>query len=296
MGEFVNFITKGIEFEKDGDRRIFSGHISAEIIDHQNDFIFVKEILEVMDIFMKVLPVISEVHTNRMVGKVLGYKKSEIEGHASVKIRAEIFKQDGVTLYDQVWKKIKSGEYSGFSMGGGSKKREPTMEDGKYFMNLSDLELYEIAVCPSPANPLAIIDKFNELAKSDLAEKIQKIDGRGIIQCSSISCRFGKGTNKDIDIDTDNEQKLKPFDKPIEKDNTEYIERDVDNRRSDKITPKIPEQVEKHHIPGMTEEQEKEAREKNKKMVVKILKDRSDLIKDNQEKIKDLKEKFKHFN
>ncbi len=135
MGEFVNFITEGIEIEKSDDRRIFSGHISAEIVDHQNDFIFVKEILAVMDTFMKILPVISEVHTNRMVGRVLGYEKSEIKGHASVKIQAEIYKQEGITLYDNVWKKIKSGEYSGFSMGGGSKKREPMMKDGRYVMN-----------------------------------------------------------------------------------------------------------------------------------------------------------------
>ena len=117
MGEFVNFITKGIDFEKEGDRRIFTGHITAEVVDHQNDFIFVKEVMAVMETFMKVLPVLSDAHSNRMVGKVLGYEKSEIDGHESVKIKAEVFKQEGVSLYDNVWNKIKKGEYAGLDNG-----------------------------------------------------------------------------------------------------------------------------------------------------------------------------------
>ena len=228
MGEFVNFITKGIEIEKNDERRIFSGHISAEVVDHQNDFIFIKEILAIMDTFMKVLPVVSEVHTNRMVGKVLGYEKSQIDGHDSVKVSMEIFKQEGVTLYDQVWKKIKSGEYSGLSMGGGSKIREPMFKDGRYVMNLRNLELYEIAVCPSPANPLALIDKYNEFAKSDIMSgKSHVIDNRNIVQCSSISCEFTKGLDKDNDIDIDKEQSE---DNKIEKTDEELLE---DTRRPD---------------------------------------------------------------
>jgi len=205
--EFNQFITKNIKIEKsDGDRRIFTGHITAEIVDHQNDFIFVKEVLDIMNTYMKVMPVVSDAHSNRIVGKTLEYAKSEIEGVPSVMVKIEIFKQEGVVLYDQVWEKIKSKEYQGLSMGGGSKYKEPIMKDGKLAMNLKNLELYEIAVCPSPANPLAIIDKFNEFAKANNVEsKVHNIDGRNIIQCSSIPCTFDKGLNKDIDIDDDNE-------------------------------------------------------------------------------------------
>jgi len=206
MGEFINFITKGIEFEKDGDRRIFSGHITAEIVDHQNEFIFIKEVMDVMETFMKVLPVLSEAHSNRMIGKVLSYEKSEIEGHESVKITAEVFKQDGVTLYDNVWNKIKTNVYSGLSMGGGSKNRDTMFKDGRMVMKLSDLELYEIAVCPSPANPLAIIDKYNQFAKSDFFQKANDIDDRRILQCSSVSCYFGKGIDDNVDLDLDNDK------------------------------------------------------------------------------------------
>jgi len=207
MGKFVNFITKGIEFEKDGDRRIFSGHITAEIVDHQNEFIFVKEVMKVMETFMKVLPVLSEAHTNRMVGEILKYEESEIEGHKSVKITAEVFKQAGVSLYDNVWAKIQNEVYKGLSMGGGSKDRDTMFKDGRMVMKLSDLELYEIAVCPSPANPLAIIDKYNKFAKADFFQKANNIDNRNILQCSSVSCEFGKGIDDNVDLDLDNDKK-----------------------------------------------------------------------------------------
>jgi len=260
MGEFVNFITKGIKIEKDGDRRTFSGHISAEVVDHENDFIFVKEIMEVMKTFMKVLPVLSEVHSNRMVGKILGYEKSEIEGHPSVRIDAEIFKQKGVTLYDDVWNKVKDHTYQGLSMGGGSKKREAMFKDGRMVQNLSDLELYEIALCPSPMNPLAIIDRFNQFAKSDvLLEKMYKIDNRNIVQCNSISCEFGKGINDDIDIDSDNRVNPKPgeikIDQSVKKTDNEL---GVDNRRPNRDPEKPSPEIKKDHIEGMTEEREHE--------------------------------------
>jgi len=232
--EFPNFITKGIEIEK-GDRRILSGHITAEIIDRQQEFIFVKEVMSIMKNFMEVNPVISDFHSNRMVGRVLDYEKSEYQGVSTVKITAEIYKKDGVTLYDKVWDKVIKGEYTGFSMGGASKEREPIMKDGRMALELKKLELYEIALCPTPANPFAIIEKVNIFAKAaGLEDKMIKEEGgRQYIQCTSIGCRFEKGgTNIDNDNDIDNkpvheyvcvcgipkeEHGLEQFDKPTEK-------------------------------------------------------------------------------
>lgn len=205
--EFPNFITKGIEIEK-SNRRILTGHITAEIIDRQQEFIFVKEVLAIMKNFMEVNPVISDFHSNRMVGRVLDYEKSEYQGVPTVKITAEIYKKDGVTLYDKVWEKVLKSEYTGFSMGGASKEREPIMKDGRMALELKKLELYEIALCPTPANPFAIIEKVNMFAKTaGLEDKMIKEEGgRQYIQCTSIGCRFEKGTNMDVDIDIDNHQ------------------------------------------------------------------------------------------
>ena len=105
--EFTNFITKDFKIEKDDqNRRIFSGHITAEVVDRQNEFVFQKEVMAIMDVYMSINPVMSEVHSNRIVAKVLNYEKSEIDGHPSVKITGEVYKHPMVKLYDNVWEKI----------------------------------------------------------------------------------------------------------------------------------------------------------------------------------------------
>ena len=113
--EFPHFITKGIEvngknFETGDERRVFKGHITAEIIDKQHEFVFVKEVMKIMETFMSVNPVISDYHSNRMVGKVLAYEQSEYQGVPTVLITGELYKKDGVTLYDKVWDKVVKGE------------------------------------------------------------------------------------------------------------------------------------------------------------------------------------------
>ena len=238
---FDQFVTKGIEIEK-GDRRIFTGHITAEIIDRQNEFIFVAEVMKIMKTFMSVNPVISDFHSNRMVGRVLKYEQSEYQGVATVLITGEVYKKDGVTLYDKVWEKVVKGEYAGLSMGGASKEREPIRKDGRTALELRKLELYEIALCATPANPFAIIESVNIFAKSAGLDDdmIKESGGRQYIACTSLQCKFEKGTNMDNDNDIDNkpvheyicvnsgvcdvcglaksEHKLEQFDKdPVEK-------------------------------------------------------------------------------
>jgi|SRR5690348_1099793 len=226
--QFNTFITKGIEIEKsEMEKRIFTGHITAEVVDKQDEIIARDEVFRIMKTYMEINPVISDSHSNRMVGKCLSYEKSEIEGHASVKIKAEIYKHADVVLYDQVWDKIVTKEYTGFSLGGASKDRKQMVtKDGKFVMKLDNLELYEIAVCKSPANQLALIDKVNTFAKeNNMLEKVQTLeDGRQIISCNSIYCSVtkddnsneieGKGTNRDLDEDSDNKkfmEKLQEF-------------------------------------------------------------------------------------
>ncbi len=216
--KFDRFITKGITVEK-GDRRIFKGHITAEIVDRQQEFIFVAEVMKIMKAFMEVNPVISDFHSNRMVGTVLKYEQSEYQGVATVLITGEIYKKDGITLYDKVWDKVVKGIYAGLSMGGASKQREPIMKDGRMVLELKQLELYEIALCETPANPFAIIESVNIFAKSVGLdqEMIKEENGREFIQCTSLGCMFEKGTNLDADVDIDN-KRLEQFDKdPVEK-------------------------------------------------------------------------------
>jgi hypothetical protein len=200
--------------------------------------------MKIMDSFMKINPVISDEHTNRMVGRVLGYEKSEIGGVASVLITAEIYKSDTFELYDRVWKKICSGEYSGLSMGGASKEREPIQKDGRMALELRKLELYEIAVCKSPANSFAIIEQVNMFAKTNNLNDgmIHNLQGRDVIQCTSIGCKFEKGTDVDDDLDLDKDQTLKPFDKPedkpkeVEKIEVKSAEEDITTEAEEEAT------------------------------------------------------------
>ena len=213
--EFSDFITKGITVDTADDRRIFKGHITAEIIDRQQEFIFVKEVMKIMEAFMEVNPVISDYHSNRMVGKVLSYEKSEYKGVATVLITGEVYKKDGITLYDKVWDKVVKGEYSGLSMGGASKERKKKKKNGKMALELRKLELYEIALCDTPANPFAVIESVNKFAKAHgLTSMVKEFNGRQQIRCTTLGCKFdaetyvdkADGTNINTDIDLDNHQ------------------------------------------------------------------------------------------
>jgi len=202
MGYFSKFVTNEISVENSNDR-IFTGYMSVEVPDRDNEIMAIQDIMKIIDNYMGTLPVISDSHTNRMVGKVLEYQETEYDGHPAIKVRAQVFKNDRVSLYDRVWEKVKSGEYGGLSMGGSSKKRTPTYIDGKLIMKLEDLEMYEIALCKEPANPLALIDYVNGFAKD--SSMIKDRDGRRILQCDSILCEFGKGdSDADVDVDHSN--------------------------------------------------------------------------------------------
>ena len=237
--EFSDFVTKGLTVDTADQRRIFKGHITAEIIDRQQEFIFVKEVMKIMEAFMEVNPVISDYHSNRMVGKVLSYEQSEYKGVATVLITGEVYKKDGITLYDKIWDKVVKGEYSGLSMGGASKEREPIQKDGKMALELRKLELYEIALCDTPANPFAVVESVNKFAKANGIEKMVKdFNGREQIRCTSLGCKFEKfdveqfidksnGEDINVDVDVDNTQTnsdiksekengMEQFDKPEE--------------------------------------------------------------------------------
>lgn len=237
MNTFGKFVTNDLNVTSNDDR-IFTGYISVEVPDRDREIMAIDDILKAIDHYMSTLPVISDSHTNRMVGKMLEYERSEYKGHPAIRMRGQIFKNDAVSLYDAVWEKVKSGEYGGLSIGGSSKKRTPTYIDGKLIMKLEDLEMYEIALCREPANPLALIDYVNDFAKD--SAMIKDRDGRRILQCDSILCQFGKAdSDTDTDVDhspyggnpvvpygviTDMLRKIYHFAKPVRGHSWEYWE------------------------------------------------------------------------
>jgi len=250
---FNKFVTKVIEIG-DSDERTFTGYITAEVIDKQGEFIFVDEMMPIMEKFMNIKPIMSEVHTNRITGEVLGYSKSTVPDFPdipAIKIDAKIFKAEGVTLYDRVWKKIVDKEYKGLSIGGASRTQEPFIKNGRPTILLKDLELYEIAICPDPANPFAKIDWVNEFAKVDGIHN-GRFEKR-VTRCDNMQCLIEKGLDVDVDIDVDNkhpkqEESKKEYEtitKPIRGHSWEYWD--------DKLKEEYPDEKTRGKVIGAME-------------------------------------------
>ena len=140
--------------------RIFKGFLSVEIVDKQGDIVPIEELEKVMTALMKRGGVITDTHTNRVVGKILNWQKVIKDGKPAILITGQIFKD--YKYDDLVWEKIKNGEYRGLSIGGiATQKKENGVN------KLEQLELFEVSVCETPANPEAVITAVNTLAKAD---------------------------------------------------------------------------------------------------------------------------------
>ena len=97
------------------------------------------------------------------------------------------------------------------------------IKNGKQTVLLKDLEIYEIAICPEPANPFAKIDWVNEFAKESDGVLKGTIVKR-VVQCTNMQCLIGKGLNLDVDIDANNKHPKKE----LESKNT-HIFKDLQN-------------------------------------------------------------------
>jgi len=142
--------------------RDFSGTFHKPVVDKENDIIPASAMDKAMDDFM-VLPTLQEVHTERTVGIITkAWKTSEDEYKFEGKIKP------GDDCND-VWDKIKKGEYDGLSIGG---RRIKYSKDCSIPSAIRDtpcvthkLKLYNVSVCSSPVNPEASVDEVNKVAK-----------------------------------------------------------------------------------------------------------------------------------
>ena len=199
MGEavfFRNLTTKGLTAVNSGER-YFEGYLTVQVKDKQGEVTIVDELMKVLPVWIDRGAPISDTHSNRIIGKGINYSKVEYkdkdgEIYPAIKVTGKIHKN--YELDNDIWMKIKSGEYKGLSFGGATKSdREPMrMKDGSIAYSLKDLEHYEVAVCRDPAVPLALITEFNTLAKA--AVDGQDLgDGRMLIKCD----KFGSYVDKE---------------------------------------------------------------------------------------------------
>ena len=169
---FNKMVTKGLEpIESDG--RFFEGFLTVQVKDKQGEVTIVDELYKVLPIWMDRGAPITDTHSNRVVGKGINFARSDYTDsdgtiYPAIKVTGKIY--NDYELDNEIWKKIKSGEYKGLSFGGSTKTdRQPMrMKDGSIAYSLSKLEHYEVAVCKDPAVPLAVITDTNPIAKSNM--------------------------------------------------------------------------------------------------------------------------------
>lgn len=195
--QLVEFTTKGFKVIDEGKRWV-EGIATAEVVDKHAEVALVKAFMKTVPAYLQSSASLIDWHSNRPVGKVHEVKEIMLKGDdgsevPAVKIKGEIFNR-GYVLDDTVWDYIKSGTYKGFSFGGAIHQggKEAVEVGGRMAYALKDMELYEISVCPSPVNPLAIITNFNAVAKAE---------GKPV--CTSMGCYHEVESTPEVTIKSD---------------------------------------------------------------------------------------------
>jgi len=147
--------------------RIFTAWATVEAKDKVGEIIPMEEVKRLMPVYIERGAPLIDQHTNKVVGKVINYAFKE---HPETKkeglfITAKVF--DHYDLDDQVWNEIKQGIRRGISFGGSRKKKLQKTIDGEQVSELRNLELYEFSTVREPANPYALNEQVNFVAKSE---------------------------------------------------------------------------------------------------------------------------------
>ena len=202
MGEelyWSKLVTKALH-AINGEDRFFEGYLTVEVKDKQGEITIVDELIKVLPIWMDRGAPISDTHSNRIIGKGISYaqtvyKDSSGAEFPAIKVTGKIHKN--YELDNEIWSKIKSGEYKGLSFGGATKSnRTPkVMKDGSVAYELKNLEHYEVAVCKDPAVPLALITDYNPIAKAMTENIEEREDGKMVIKCDKFGCFVAKDSN-----------------------------------------------------------------------------------------------------
>ena len=220
---FNQFVTKSLH-PIDGAQRFFEGYLTVQVKDKQGEITIVDELIKVLPVWMDRGAPISDTHSNRIIGKGISYAKTiykSAEGveYPAIKITGKIHKD--YHLDNEIWDKIKSGEYKGLSFGGATKaNRTPkVMKDGSVAYELKSLEHYEVAVCKDPAVPLALITDYNPLAKAITDNVERRDDGKMVIKCDKFGCTVNKDSLIKIEDEDDKNTEVEVLDEWKNDDN-----------------------------------------------------------------------------
>jgi len=156
--------------------RVFEAYGTVEVRDQEGEIIPIEKELEpVLLTMMKRGGNIIDGHSNRVVGKLLNYRKVMKQVEASngpkevpaIIITGQI--HNDYRTDDEVWEDIKTGQATGISFGGRAWKRTPEIINGKPTIVLGDIEGYEFTVVRPgriPVNQESTLISRNMVAKS----------------------------------------------------------------------------------------------------------------------------------
>jgi hypothetical protein len=162
--------------------RFFSGFVSTEDLDKQNDVVGVEKAYEKIINHINRGGTMVDTHTNRTVGSfVYAEKAMNKTGKPGIKAYSVVYQ--GEPYYDTVWGQIKKGidcpscgdVRKGYSIGGFALDAKNVCDVTGCHREILDMSIHEISVCQDPANPEAVIQEVNMMAKSE-SEAIDKIN------------------------------------------------------------------------------------------------------------------------
>jgi hypothetical protein len=154
--------------------RFFSGFVSTEDLDKQNDVVMVEKAFQKINNHINRGGTMVDTHTNRTVGAFIFAEKSlNKTGKPGVKAYSVVYQ--GEPYYDTVWDQIKKGMQcptcgdvrKGYSIGGFALDAQNTCDITGCHRDILDMSIHEISICQDPANPEAIIQEVNMMAKSE---------------------------------------------------------------------------------------------------------------------------------
>lgn len=186
--------------------RTFEGFVTVETVDQQGEITVRDELLKTMDTWLSRGGPMSYGHSNKIVGKGLGYESTVYkvpdsgEEKAAIKIKGKVFSD--TVLDDIVWAGLKNGTLKGLSYGGATRspKEAVVQADGSLAYKLKNLEVYEVAICERPVNNYALITSVNSVAKSypNLKKGYERDDGMAAYQCDGVRCMVEKAEEKTV--------------------------------------------------------------------------------------------------